>query len=169
MKVEVRSVDVEAALQDLIDRGEDLEPVLNRIGASLKTRIQASFRAGEDPDGVKWSPLAIRRGQPLRDTGRLMNSITYRADGSTLDVGTNVCYAPVHQFGAVVEAGKPPHPSLCGYQTKGAKILSWTVAGRSYFARRVVIPARPFLPFGDLPGSWEADITDELAGYFGPQ
>lgn len=43
--------------------------------------------------------------QPLLDTGRLRNSITSRYGGDYAEVGTNVVYAPIHQFGGKAGRG----------------------------------------------------------------
>lgn len=88
----------------------DLTKPMRTIGAVLKSNIQRSFRFSKDPYGNTWEQLQpywkysggkkkLRDGQPLRDTGRLMNSITYRANKNSAIVGTNVEYARTHQEG----------------------------------------------------------------------
>jgi len=62
----------------------------------------------------------IGKKATLIDTGRLRNSITSRAYGDRVEIGTKVVYAAIHQFG-----GK---------------------AGRG---RKVTIPARPYLMVQD--------------------
>lgn len=69
----------------------------------------------------------------LTDTGRLRQSIVGRVEGSRLVIGTNLIYARIHQEGGVITPKK-------------GKFLVFPVGGgRSVFAKRVVIPPRPFL------------------------
>lgn len=72
IKIEIQDAGVVAALDRLARAGEDLNPVLNAIGRTVKTNVQLGFVAGRDPYGRPWAPLKVRRGQPLRDTNRLM-------------------------------------------------------------------------------------------------
>ncbi|HVL82626.1 MAG TPA: hypothetical protein VM840_13640 [Actinomycetota bacterium] len=50
----------------------------------------------------------------------------------TVHVGSDLFWAPVHERGAVISA-------------KRARMLRFQAGGRTVFARRVHIPARPFL------------------------
>ncbi|HEU4408114.1 MAG TPA: phage virion morphogenesis protein [Polyangiaceae bacterium] len=76
----------------------------------LVTLVQLGFRKGRAPDGSAWAPLQARDGQPLRDTGRLMNSFTAKASGSVVKVGTNTPYAPYHQEGTSRMPARPMLP-----------------------------------------------------------
>lgn len=125
--------------------------VLSAVGAYLKSETQERFNTQKAPDGSHWAPLArstiessirsrdLRRDGRLRaraarrismrkiltDTARLQNSLNIRLHGSSaVSVGTNLKYAPIHQFGG--QAGR----------------------GRSS-----TIPARPYLGLGpnDMP------------------
>ena len=158
IKIDSNVADIQRRLRALEKRLGTIAPALETMGRKLKTRIQLAFKAGEDPYGKSWLPLKLRSGQPLRDTGRLMGSIDYRSDATSVTVGTNVCYAPVHQFGAHVEAGLPPHQSICDYYTKGSPFLAFQVGGRWFRAKSVTIPARPFLPDKGMPPEWGQDI-----------
>jgi len=138
----------------------NLTPVMRSIGQTLRTNIDLGFRGEQDPWGVPWRPLSDvtlrrRRGtsaQILRDTGRLANSMTYRADRNSVSVGTNVVYAATHQFGA--------QKGDFGRTRRGAPI-PWGD-----------IPARPMLPIRnslvDLPPEWRADVLATLARYLTP-
>ena len=170
-KIEITSnhAELKALFEKLVRRVQDPTPLMAIIGRKLHTRVVFGFRRGVDPYGKPWKPLKFRSGQPLRDTGRLQNSITFRADRKGITIGTNVCYAPPHQFGAVVEAGKPPHQSLCGYVTKGSPVLRFEAGGKVVYAKKVTIPARPFLPDAQrgLPDEWADDIRASLNAYLG--
>jgi len=132
--VQVTDAGASRKLQELIDRGADLTPVYATIGRVLVNRIRLGFKMGTSPYGNAWAKLKIRRGEPLRDTGRLQRSITARADASGVVIGTNLKQAPVHQFGATINA-KP-----------GRRLVFPGPGGRLIFAKRVTIPARPFMP-----------------------
>jgi len=148
-RIEVDDREVVEALNRLIEIGEHPAPALSAVGRVLKTRIQEGFQSGTDPTGRPWAPLKSRRGQPLRDKGHLMNSIDYNVEGNSVEVGTNRAYAPVHQFGAKIEA-------------KAGKVLRFFVEGRPVFVKRVTIPARPFLPTERLPEEWGNDALDAI-------
>ena len=83
------------------------------------------------------------------DTGNLVNSINTKitasnSDSATVEVGTNVEYAAIHEYGGVI---KPIH----------AKRLHFVVDGQHRTAASVTIPARPYMrPAID---NNEADIT----------
>jgi phage gpG-like protein len=92
-----------------------------------------------------------REGQPLLDTGRLRSSITYNANASGVEVGTNVEYAPVHQFGGQDYLFKRSQLKDKSKWPKGAD-----------FTHR--IPARPFMPIRnnrvDLPPVWQNEVIN---------
>lgn len=130
------------------------------VGRALVNRIRLCFKLGIDPWGTPWAALKLRKGQPLRDTGRLNRSITANADNTGVTVGTNLVYARVHQYGATIQPVKARRLAFPG------------PSGRMIFAKKVTIPARPYLPLrrgivaAELPPSWSADITRALRAYF---
>lgn len=74
-------------------------------------------------------------GHPLhRRTGKLAQSVGYRVHEDYAEVGSNLVYAPVHEFGATIRPG-----------AKG--FLAWQGAGGEWiFTKKpVVIPPRPYL------------------------
>lgn len=102
-------------------------------------------------------------GQPLRDTGRLNRSISSKVDATGVTVGTNVKYARVHQFGATIVPRSKPRLVFPGPD------------GNLIFAKRVVVPARPYLPLRKgaavvaLPPSWSVRVVSALKLYFRKQ
>ncbi len=104
---------------------------------------------------MPWKPVKNRDGQPLRDTGRLMNSITRKATGSEVRVGTNVVYAAVHHFGAkrgsfgTKEVTVKPHTRLInqvfGRPLTKARKVNVRAHQRSMPMPWGDIPARPFM------------------------
>ncbi len=86
--------------------GAQIEPsiILDVIGQNTLRWIDDNFTsAGGNVGG--WKPNAEstikRKGSsaPLVDTGRLRQSFTAEIFGDTLVVGTNVEYAPPHEYG----------------------------------------------------------------------
>ena len=140
---------------------QNMTPVFATIGRVLLARIKLCFMMGVDPWGSPWAALKLRRGQPLRDTGRLNRSFVARPDASGVTVGTNVSYARTHQFGAVIEPKRP-----------GGRLVFPGPGKRLIFARRSVVPARSFLPVRPgsdqvaLPVPWAIEVTRALRGYF---
>jgi len=130
-----------AELADTIDGLAALmrapEPVMGVIGEALISSTQERQRRAVAPDGSAWPALnpayaASKAGsEMLRESGQLM-SLSRRASGRTVVVGTNAPYAATHQFGATI---KP----------KKGKRLKFRLGRISVFARSVTIPARPFL------------------------
>ncbi len=143
-------------LQSAIDNPK---PVYATVGRVLVNRIRLCFKLGVTPWGNPWAPLKIRKGQPLRDTGRLNRSITSRVDSTGVTVGTNVAYAPVHQYGATIVPKTKPSLVFPG------------PGGKPIFAKKVVIPARPFMPMRPgatsvaLPPDWALLVIRSIKSY----
>ena len=110
IKVKVESEQVLAALRTLIHNAKVMLPVYDTIGRKLVNRSRMAYRTGTSPNGAPWTKLKTRKGQPLRDTGRMLRSMTHVAMADGVDIGTNVAYAPYHQFGT--DKGIPPRPFL---------------------------------------------------------
>lgn len=131
---------------------KNTQPMMAGIGAVLVNRIRLGFRTGTDPWGRPWAPLKMRKGQPLRDTGRLQRSIGYAASADQVTVGTNVLYAKVHQFGAII---KPVRAAFLIFVNR--------ITGKKVLAKQVTVPARPFLPILggqiSLPPAWTGAVV----------
>lgn len=151
-RIEIESAEATAAFNRLLQFARDPREGLDAIGRVLKAKVQLGFHTGTDPYGRPWAPLKSRSGQPLRDKGHLMNSYDYQVEGNSVVLGTNLMYAPTHQFGATI---KPK-----GGDPKSR--LFFLVNGRPVFAREVKIPPREMLPLDGLPADWDADIADAV-------
>jgi len=119
----------------LAARADDPRGLFDRIGASLVVSTQQRFEAGREPDGSPWPPSVralAESGQTLVQTGRLVQSLTHIPSEGQVEVGTNVLYAAIHQFGGTITA-------------QPGKRLAFQVGGQKVFAKKVTIPARPFL------------------------
>lgn len=166
IQIEIKSAPLEAAMAAISRRIAHKADLLDDVGAALAENVRMTFVMGASPYGVPWAPLRHRKGQPLRDTGRLMNSITHRVVGNTVEVGTNVEYAPTHQFGARMgEYGRYYQLSRLKYDKGDFRRYAGSRKGHPIPWGNV--PARPFLPnqAAGLPAAWEQEIT-ALVGRF---
>ena len=89
------------------------------------------------------------RGRPglNRISGNLAQSLTYRVGRNFAEVGTNLPYAAIHEFGGTI---KP----------KNGKYLKFQINGKWIFAKQVTIPKRPYLEpsLKDLFASGKAQL-----------
>lgn len=82
------------------------ERALDEAAAAIYNRLRTGFLAEQDPWGKPWIPSkagaerkALKLGQTLFATGRLFRSIqVYKSEGER-QIGTDVSYAPKHNFG----------------------------------------------------------------------
>lgn len=89
-------------LEAVLMRARDLGPALDDIGGMLVASTLGRFELSVGPDGQPWLPSRRARrqgGKTLVDRGRLMGSIAHRVAGTAVEVGSNVPYAAIHQFG----------------------------------------------------------------------
>ncbi len=146
IEIETDDAALQAAFKRLTATLGDLRPEMDEIGQSLVTSAIDRFERERGPGGVPWKPSARAergkrgKGQTLTDSGRLRASITHRASRDAVEVGTNVAYAAIHQFG-----GKTGPRTI---RPKRKKALYWP--GAVHPVAQVnhpgsTIPARPFL------------------------
>lgn len=106
------------------------------VGATLEDGVLDRFERGEAPDGTAWpeSEGARIEGRPtlVKSARGLRDSIHRQAHPDRVEIGTNLVYAGVHQFGATIRA-----KTAKGLVFRGAR--GWTRT------RQVEIPARPYL------------------------
>lgn len=141
-------------------------PLVDGIGDFDKAQLLSSIGAlGEDqtrrritdektgPDGAAWpknragTPTLVQSGQ------HLLQSIAWIQGGDSVEWGATWEYAHVHQYGATIV------PST-------AQRLSFMAGGRRVFAKKVTIPARPFV---GLSASNAEEITDLVTDFFSGQ
>ena len=95
-------------IKDQKQRLANLKPVMEVIAQDMQTQKDINFRKQQDPTGKKWEALKKttldrrrkKSGKILQDTGKLRASFTTKATDKSAKIGTNVKYAPTHQFGA---------------------------------------------------------------------
>lgn len=131
-KVTIDDRDLQKKGRALLAKLDDLSPFFASVGEVLVGSTIDRFASETDPDGAKWAahaPATIanrlkRHGNApltiLRLSGHLAGSINYQASATRVEVGNNVVYGAIHQFGGQ--------------------------AGRGH---KVTIPARPYLGLSD--------------------
>ncbi len=134
----------------MADRITDRGVLLRRAGGVVRESIRTNFAAGGRP--VQWKPLKVRQGQPLRDTGRLQDSITSRVRGDVVLVGTNVEYAAVQNFGAKKGSFGETVVQVRAHQRRSRSGVTSTVRQHS---------RRTMMPWGDIPARPFMLVQDE--------
>ena len=93
-------------IQDILSRVNNPAPLLVILGRLGLASVRQNFADSGRPE--KWADVEASRpgGDPLRDSGRMMNSFSrnssdliWEAEDYSLAFGTNVEYAGVHNFG----------------------------------------------------------------------
>lgn len=112
------------------------------LGETLKKIHTQRFKEEKSPDGQKWQVLSPvtkalkeehgKSPKILRQDGYLSDTTAYNYDDSGVEFGSNLKYARLHQYGATI---RPKHSS----------VLAFGGHKTPYFAKQVVIPARPWL------------------------
>ena len=129
-------------LSGLLDAIDDPSPVLKEISEAVVLRsTRERFKTQTAPDGTAWAALQPwyqkekrrNKNRTLTLDGYLRSRLTWQFAGDrTVEIGSNLPYAAVHQFGATI---KP----------RAAKVLMF----RGHVAKSVTIPARPYLGLSD--------------------
>lgn len=173
------------AIAELKRRGHDMSEVWEDIGIEAMQIVQENFTAEGRPEKwVSWcasyeefrhskvkDKARVGEEKILTLSSRLRNSVTKRGEPGNefhvrrdhVDIGTNVEYAAIHQFGGRTAAHviKPRHKKALYWPGAG----SFTSAGRSgggYFEEHPIrsvnhpgskVPARPYLviPESEFP------------------
>lgn len=126
-----------AGLDRLTGALGDMTGFMDSVGSALVSGARERISTtSEAPDGSPW-PASFRvreeGGKTLWQSGRLLDSVTARPAADHVLVGSNMIYAAVHQFGAVIRA-------------KTAAGLSFGLAdGSRHVVSQVTIPARPYI------------------------
>ena len=127
-------VQVQNQLNDLFQRGQDMSPLMDQIGAYGEESSRYRFESQIGADGKRFEPSArvkAKGGQTLKDSGQYEASITWAAGGDFAQWGTNWPFAHVHQDGMTIRA-------------KGDGPMRFNIPGVGFrSAMEVVIPARP--------------------------
>ncbi|WP_439291528.1 phage virion morphogenesis protein [Lonepinella koalarum] len=135
IKITLDSSTAQRQLQDIAGQLRNPRLLFGVLGETLKKIHTERFKQQVDPSGRTWQPLSPltlseKRGTKiLRERGQLADTLAYNYNDRTLEFGSGLLYAPVHQFGATV---RPKKGKML--KTKG-----------EHFLRKAMIPARPWL------------------------
>lgn len=139
-------VTVQHQLNDLFQRGQDMSPLMDRIGAYGEESSRYRFESQIGADGKRFEPsgrVKAEGGQTLKKSGIYEASITNNPGRDFAEWGTNWPFAHVHQEGMTI-------------RSKGDGPMRFNIPGLGFrSAHEVVIPARPI--FGI-----DADDQDEI-------
>lgn len=127
--------DLAARFDRLAGMTGDLTPLMDEIGSALVQSTQLRFETGTAPDGSRWLPSAraeAEGGQTLVKDGHLKDSISHNADADGVEWGSSRKYAAIHQYGGDI-------------LPKSGKALVFQAGSGVVFARKVTMPARPYL------------------------
>ncbi len=146
---------VNAKLERLLAVGGLDREAFLEIGNLLKSEIHENFRAGGRP--VRWIPsqrVQKKGGQTLRLSGHLLNSFQVEATDKSVQVGSNLPYARIHNFGGdiirhaqsrlAVDFRRPKKGKFAGKQLfakKGTGTIRKNVTVGQY---TITIDRRPF-------------------------
>jgi phage gpG-like protein len=122
LNIEVDTAPLSELLQQLLDRGSDLTPVMDKIGNTLEENLRHRYLLRMDPMGEKWAPwedstvesypVAGKKtkevekygpghGLLLDRYGGMYGGISYQAGPDSVTVGFDQSYAMYHEFGTV--------------------------------------------------------------------
>lgn len=115
--INVNSGEVERAIQDLINKGNDLTAPMKSIGEEMVNRTQQRFRDKEAPDGSAWapnSPVTKKRkghGRVLEgESKELAKQFSYNPSIDSVEWGSLMVYAAMQNYGGT----KADFPHLWG-------------------------------------------------------
>jgi phage virion morphogenesis protein len=131
--------EIQEGLQRVLDAAGDLAPVLKNIGEYEMEATKDRFRTERDPDGKPWESLnalykTTKKGpRILTGQTRSLSEIIYQlASQTSVEVGSNVVYARIHNEGGTI---KP----------KNATALVFSMGGQTFKVKSVRMPRRAFL------------------------
>ncbi len=179
--VRIEDAQVQALLQKRSRQAGGTRDIMDAVGTALLTKIQEGYQREQSPDGRAWKKLApstIRSrkraghwpGPVLRVSGELFKSITYQPGDGRVEIGSNVPYAAIHQFGGQVM--RPERRGVLRFKvdmkTGKSRFAEQSKANfeqdATFRAGAVTIPARPYLftASGTLPDPWIAAVLGIL-------
>lgn len=152
LEVTIDDTEIRQIIDRLSDRVVELSKPMKLAAEQMRFSVEENFAKGGRP--IPWPPSkrALREaGQTLVDTSRLLKSITYTYDHASIEIGTNVKYAGVHQFGFSGSVSVRSHTRKVKSRDvrEKKKIIATGIGFVRSHTRRMNIPARPFLVVQD--------------------
>lgn len=181
LRIDFNSGPVDAALARTEAALEDPTPMHQDIGEYMIAATRVRFQRSQAPDGTKWLPKKattlkryVARGDGNRPnpligvSQRLSQEILSFASRDEVEIGSNLEYAAIHQFGGVIN-----HPGGTPYfidsETGLASFVKKDSPGAAKLPRTaphaIPIPKRVWLGVSDKDEAAIVAIADEyLAG-----
>lgn len=129
IQIDYDDADVRPALQKLLAKLGDLEPVFRELGEALMISHRARFERGVSPAGVPWpdlSPATRERKKKNRDKILVLDGwlrqLNYAVSKTELRIGTDRVYGATHQYGRP-EKNIPARPFLGLDDAERAEVL----------------------------------------------
>jgi phage virion morphogenesis protein len=152
VRIEVTTQGLDAVMERLaglsdLNRAVLLDQLGGLVETQTKKRIADEKRS---PDGKPWKPNIAGSSILFRE-GYLLGSVHHISDANEVRIGSGLIYAAIHQFGGTI-------------LPKKAKRLVFTLKGKTVFATRVTMPARPYL---GVSAENAREIERSIIGYLG--
>jgi len=144
-EVTVTSTDVQRRLGAVLELTQNNRRIMRGIGGIIEDQTHENF---ETHGGGEWPALKHRDGEPLRDKGHLFSSLVPRVTNTSVEYGTNLIYARLHQYGA---------PQGAFGKTKRGAPIPWGD-----------VPARKYLPMSES-GEIDQPVLNEIMLYLTEQ
>ena len=175
IRLDIQDGPAKAIVVDLRQRCENTTPAMRIIGEIGRSSIVRNFEVGGRPDPWKISKRASKDGGvTLTKTRRLAKSIVFSAARDSVDIGTNVIYARIHNQGGDVK--HPARERVLHFKPKDGRRknspaqfsrpsqakFGMKVAGQAY---TIIMPKREFMLL--QPEDWteiRAALLEYLAG-----
>ena len=122
-----------AAGSGLLEVAELKQALAEKMVDQVTRRIEVEKTA---PDGTTWPLTRDGRGALFVTGGHLARSIQASIGAQAIEVGSGWIGARLHQLGGTIKPVK-------------AKALFFRAGGKSIVAKKVTIPARPYLGFSE--------------------
>ena len=105
IKAQIKGLDrLERFVDRLLFKVADTRTLMEKLGARfVSTTVDRINRGIELPNAPLTRAWKKGSNTPLRDTGRLMSSITYKAGKDLVIWGSNLLYAGIHQLGGTIK------------------------------------------------------------------
>jgi phage gpG-like protein len=105
--IDIADTEAREAIGHMLGLLQNPTPALDDIGEYLIVATKGRFATGTAPSGEKWKPntaLTLSRKKDTRplhgESGRLGQEILKFVDQAEVEIGSNLIYAGVQQFGA---------------------------------------------------------------------
>ncbi|MFT0531610.1 phage virion morphogenesis protein [Castellaniella hirudinis] len=136
IEVSADTAAIEATLARAVQALGSPNVLLLSVGEEMLNATRDRFKNQQSPDGAKWAALlpAYQKSKEKNQNkiltldGYLGGTLRYQVDGAAVEVGSNLEYAAIHQFGGTIKPKKARALKIGDRHVGAAKI-----------------PARPFL------------------------